>query len=450
MDNNKEGLSFVQDDLCVESDTSSLNDFAGEGVTTSSRGPPEQKDQASGELRVFSSSIRIRAPHTTIFYSNDGVFVKYCLVVEEGEKKWISEKRFSDLVKIHKFCKDTYNAGHSFASLLFGAAKTFPSFPRRTLVGKATNQSIKAVIMRRVAVDTYFHQLTDPNSHFLSKLSYQRLKEFCTPDPSAPPVPRCALTTRDSEDNFVDVVEKSFVLAYFKAPDHVTTCYNKDWQSYCKPRKETVRSECPIRESDVLPAVGKIPSLVFGLPYAKMCFDPRDLSKMQVVLRCEKTEPKAAVVYRFKQLLAFYLFAATQTDSLPTTAEARRFFHEYAFKNPPPDPQAFIRTGASLQRENLPPANSHQLPSLQSLLYNACAAEHDRERSASIAQTNVASRKPMPSSTNSKHLSDNGEAAKRCACTNQTFCYNGGGEDIHRFICACGKQITIVPPLPRV
>ncbi|KEG06884.1 hypothetical protein DQ04_11781010 [Trypanosoma grayi] len=79
-------------------------------------------------------------------------------------------------------------------------------------------------------------------------------------------------------------------MSFFSAPPRLCVCHNMEWirAAYGSlPSKQQQQQGDDEERQAVLLCLSAIPTLMFGLPHAKMCFDHVSLRRLLVVLRSD-------------------------------------------------------------------------------------------------------------------------------------------------------------------
>ena len=444
-------------------------------------------------------------PFVTAFYSSEGVVVRYAVhtTLRDGHTRWCVDRRYRELCELFEKLKELYMKDWSIGtkvSMMMNSSTAplpFPKFPSKSILA---NQNIKSLIARRYQLNRFFRELLHPDRQFVRSVQTQKeLVMTLSPKKETQNAPE--YICRDA-GGFVELVEKTYVLAYFLAPAKMQVCKNADWLSLAqgKTKSEDVEMhggtgsgmDDHVRQTSIANdtgfgrgfAVASIPTLAIGLPYAKLCFDAQDVMKLMVVLRCDKNEPRHEVIQRFNELVAFYQFsAASGCDSLPDANEARRFFYRFR-KEHPVRITNVIPSGSLFRRDGLPRRQDGTIEEplvalyLSQLRKNGQTKEPGNHLSANSIPGAPTSRR---SCTNSKHFfhsldeneslpstvcssdediaggskrvpmtrrtEDGFTVVDQCACTDNIFCSHLVATAVSRYDTACGKQILVHPPL---
>ena len=402
-------------------------------------GSETQQSSTGSETRpVCSFPLRdwqeasLDVPHASLFFSSSGVMVRYVLSAEfPGTAGLRTEKQFSALAEMHKQLESVLSDRTSRVDRWLKKKPTVPTFPKRRLVGGSTNQYLKYIIERRLALSSYFKSFPRELFHVGGVVRILEVLFSAT------------------QEGFADAHGQS--LNYFCLPERLLHCSNKVWLETSGVPSNTF---------------GCIPAVYVRLPHARL---ENRANRVVAVIESSR-EDHATIVFRAKELFAFYEFIASrESGEIPDAEAARRFFHQYRIDNFSSSLTASFRSsvaGTSRRvhsREGLPSGGStRRHRSGADLLSLAYRSQGDQEvpfplgNSAGFGSIDEALVGPLI--VNPSHLEANeGEPdeltpAKVCRCTSERFCCDMGIRnrvERTRVFTEDGWTITISAP-PRV
>ncbi|EKG07993.1 hypothetical protein TCSYLVIO_000871 [Trypanosoma cruzi] len=151
----------LQPHRCGEKDPSNTFSADVRGVTVHVSVPrPLTADMLAG-LCIQEASV----PFATVFYSPEGFFVKYAVVLRLSDgRRLVADRRYSDLLSLHHVMKKIHfnSARRSFVGHVAQSTSfpPFPHFPGRGIMRGSKYPTITFLLKRRRELDEYFRVLT--------------------------------------------------------------------------------------------------------------------------------------------------------------------------------------------------------------------------------------------------------------------------------------------------